>query len=96
MQVGDLVTHKPTGAVGIIVEESGTSVCVVWCSDPLHKDEGEDETIHRGIAKRHFTRSFTVADDVEVKGAEMVDGMLKIALEKIVPEGKRPRTIDIS
>ena len=62
----------------------------------IHKDEGEDETIHRGIAKRHFTRTFTVADDVEVKGAEMVDGMLKIALEKIVPEGKRPRTIDIS
>ena len=52
--------------------------------------------IHRGIAKRHFTRSFTVADDVEVKGAEMVDGMLKIALEKIVPEGKKPRTIDIA
>jgi len=47
MQVGDLVTHKPTGAVGIIVEESGTSVCVVWCSDPLHKDEGEEEWISK-------------------------------------------------
>ena len=62
----------------------------------IHKDEDDTETIHRGIAKRHFTRSFTVADDVEVKGAEMVDGMLKIALEKIVPEGKRPRTISIA
>ena len=62
----------------------------------IHKDEDDTETIHRGIAKRHFTRSFTVADDVEVKGAEMVDGMLKIALEKIVPEGKKPRTIEIS
>ena len=60
------------------------------------QDEDDTETIHRGIAKRHFTRSFTVADDVEVKGAEMVDGMLKIALEKIVPEGKKPRTIDIA
>jgi len=47
MQVGDLVTHNPTGAVGIIVEESGTSVCVVWCSDPLHKDEGEEEWISK-------------------------------------------------
>ena len=47
MQVGDLVTHKPTGAVGIIVEENGTSVCVVWCSDPLHKDEGEEEWISK-------------------------------------------------
>ena len=62
----------------------------------IHKDEDEGETIHRGIAKRHFTRTFTIADDVEVKGAEMADGMLKVALEKIVPEGKKPRTIEIS
>ena len=59
-----------------------------------HKDD--KDTIHRGIAKRHFTRSFTTADDVEVKGAEMKDGMLSIALEKIVPEAKKPRTIDIA
>lgn len=45
MQVGDLVTHKPTEAVGIIVEEGETSVCVVWCVDPLHNDEGEEEWI---------------------------------------------------
>ena len=31
MQVGDLITHNPTGAVGIIIEERGNSVCVVWC-----------------------------------------------------------------
>jgi len=61
-----------------------------------HKDEDDKDTIHRGIAKRHFTRSFTTADDVEVKGAEMADGMLSIALEKILPEGKKPRTIDIA
>ena len=61
-----------------------------------HKDEDDKDTIHRGIAKRHFTRSFTTADDVEVRGAEMKDGMLSIALEKIVPEGKKPRTIEIA
>ena len=61
-----------------------------------HKDEDDKDTIHRGIAKRHFTRTFTTADDVEVRGAEMADGMLSIALEKIVPEAKKPRTIDIS
>lgn len=47
MKVGDLVTHRPTGAVGIIIEESGTSVCVVWNYDPLHKDEGEEEWISK-------------------------------------------------
>jgi len=62
----------------------------------IHKEEEDVDTIHRGIAKRHFTRSFTTADDVEVKGAEMADGMLSIALEKILPEGKKPRTIDIA
>ncbi len=45
MQVGDLITHNPTGAIGIVVEERSGSVCVVWCSDPLHKDEGEEEWI---------------------------------------------------
>ena len=47
MQVGDLVTHRPTGAVGIIIEESGTNVCVVWNYDPLHNDEGEEEWISK-------------------------------------------------
>ena len=41
----------------------------------VHKDEEDKDMLHRGIAKRHFTRSFTTADDVEVKGAEMKDGM---------------------
>ena len=62
----------------------------------VHKDEEDKDMLHRGIAKRHFTRSFTTADDVEGKGAEMKDGMLSIALEKIVPEAKKPRTINIS
>ena len=45
MQVGDLVTHNPTGAVGIVVEERTGSVCVVWCCDPLDCCEGEEEWI---------------------------------------------------
>ncbi|MBR20014.1 MAG: heat-shock protein [Euryarchaeota archaeon] len=56
------------------------------------KDNG---VIHRGISKRMFTKSFTVADDVEVKGAELKDGLLKVSLERIIPESKKPRTIKI-
>lgn len=60
------------------------------------KDKGdEDGTIYKGISKRHFTKSFTIADDVEVKGAELKDGLLKISLERIIPEAKKPRTIEI-
>ena len=59
------------------------------------KDKKEDGVIHKGIAKRMFTKSFTIADDVEVKGAELKDGLLKVSLEKIVPDHKKARTISI-
>ena len=63
------------------------------------KDEKEvednDGVLHKGIAKRNFTKSFTIADDVEVKGAELKDGLLKVSLEKIVPDHKKARTINI-
>ena len=59
------------------------------------KDKDEDGVIHKGIAKRYFSKSFTIADDVEVKVAELKDGLLKVSLERIVPESKKPRTISI-
>ena len=59
------------------------------------KDKDEDGVIHKGIAKRYFSKAFTIADDVEVKGAELKDGLLKVSLERIVPESKKPRTINI-
>jgi molecular chaperone IbpA len=55
----------------------------------------EDGVIHKGIAKRYFSKAFTIADDVEVKGAELKDGLLKVSLERIVPEHKQPRTIEV-
>jgi molecular chaperone IbpA len=59
------------------------------------EDNEENGVIHKGIAKRFFSKSFTIADDVEIKGAELKDGLLKVSLEKIVPESKKARTIDI-
>ena len=60
------------------------------------KDKDEDgDTIYKGISKRYFKRSFTIADDVEVKGAELKDGLLKVSMEKIVPESKKLKTIEI-
>ena len=51
--------------------------------------------MHRGIARRAFSRSFTLSDDVVVKGADLVNGMLTIDLERIVPEEKKSRLIEI-
>ena len=60
------------------------------------KDKDEDgNTIYKGISKRYFKRSFTIADDVEVKGAELKDGLLKVSMEKIVPESKKLKSIEI-
>ena len=62
------------------------------------EDKSKDkdgEVIHKGISKRYFKKSFTISDDVEVKGAELKDGMLRVSMEKIVPEAKKLKTIEI-
>ena len=53
------------------------------------------EIIHKGISQRQFVRSFTIADDVKVNGAELKDGLLTISCEKIVPEQKKKKLIPI-
>ena len=58
------------------------------------KDE-DGNIIHRGISKRMFYKSFTIANDVEVKGAELKDGLLKVSMERIIPEHKKAKLIDI-
>ena len=53
------------------------------------------EYIHKGIAVRKFTKKFTLAEDVIVKDAVLANGMLTISMEKVVPEGKKKRSIKI-
>lgn len=55
----------------------------------------EVQYIHRGIGTRSFTKTLTIADTIEVKGAEFKDGILRIGLENIIPEHKKPRKIEI-
>jgi molecular chaperone IbpA len=55
----------------------------------------EKEYFHRGLAKRAFVRKWTLADDVVVRGASLVDGVLAIKLERIIPEEKKPRKIEV-
>ena len=61
------------------------------------KDTGttDDYTLYKGISQRNFTRKFTLADDIVVKGAELKNGMLTINLERIVPEEKKPQLIEV-
>jgi len=52
--------------------------------------------VHRGIANRSFSRKFTLADDIIVRGAEFQNGLLNITLERVIPDEKKPRIIPIT
>jgi len=57
--------------------------------------ENDEEHLYKGISTRAFERSWTLADDMKVHGAKFENGLLEISLERIIPEEKKPRTIDI-
>ena len=61
-----------------------------------NRDENTEEVLYQGLALRDFTRTFTLNDQIEVENAEMVNGLLKIWLERIIPESKKPKKIEIS
>jgi len=52
--------------------------------------------LHQGISNRSFDRDFTLADNVEVRGAKVENGILSIELESIVPEEKKAKKIEIT
>jgi len=62
------------------------------------EDKGTDTTqyVHRGIARRSFSKSWTLSDDIVVNRAEFNNGLLNISLEKVVSEEKKPRLIPIT
>jgi len=58
-------------------------------------DNSDGEIIHKGISQRQFARSFTIADDVKVNGAQLKDGLLIISCERIIPDHKKKKLIEI-
>ena len=70
-------------------------VLVIKSADLLSQTDPNEGLVHKGIAKRSFTRKFTLADDIEIKDAKLVNGLLLIDLEQIVPEHKKPKTIKV-
>ena len=59
------------------------------------EDESKDFVL-KGLASRAFKRSFTLADDVEISGASLKDGILVVSLERVIPEEDKPVSIKIS
>jgi len=64
-------------------------------NDKTKETDENGNVIHQGIAKRYFKKSFSIADNFEVKNAELKDGLLRVSLERIIPEAQKPRVIDI-
>ena len=61
----------------------------------VKENSEDDSTVYRGISYRKFERKFTMADDIVVNGASLENGMLKLELERVVPEEKKPRLIAV-
>jgi molecular chaperone IbpA len=60
------------------------------------KTDESENFVHKGIANRAFKRSFELADTVEVQSSELTNGMLKVFLENIIPESRKPKKVDIT
>lgn len=59
------------------------------------KNEDQDNFLFRGIASRAFTRTFALNDHIEVRDAELFNGMLRIVLDRLIPEEKKPKKIEV-
>jgi len=81
----------------IEITQEGGNLTIAGRIAPEAETEGEDKPaiLHRGIARRAFTRRFQLADTVKVTGAQMVNGLLHVDLVNEIPEAHKPRQITI-
>lgn len=97
---------KKTGENTYVIEMavagfSKSEIEIELDGDKLHirgnanEEDQADQYIYRGLAARPFTRTFMLNDNVEVKNAAFVNGMLKVILEQIIPEHNKPKRIEI-
>ena len=80
----------------IEIEYSNNLLTVESVKDKDTKEvEENDGILHKGISKRYFKKQFTIAKDVKVNGAELKDGLLKVSMERIIPEAMKLKSITV-
>ena len=79
----------------ITVEVENGILTIESVKDKSDKDEDTLGVLHKGISKRYFKKQFTIAKDVKVNGAELKDGLLKVSMEKIIPEARKLKQITV-
>ena len=65
-------------------------------SGRVNGEQAKREILYRGIAGRAFERRFVLADHLVVEGADLQNGLLHVALKRVVPEALKPRRIEVS
>ena len=84
------------GKNDIEVEVADSTLSIRSTKKPLDEDVSSNEdTVYRGISYRKFERKFTLAEDVVVNEAKLENGMLILELERVVPEAKKPRLVEV-
>ena len=78
--------------ISVLIEDGVLSIEGSSSKSPL----SEGTEVYRGIASRKFKRSFSLGEYIEVKSADLKDGLLTVTLEEIIPEEKKPKVIEIS
>ena len=90
-EISIAVTGFEKSEVNVTLESDTLTVA----GQRVEKSEETTEYLHRGLALRDFERTFTLADHMKVKSAEMKNGILTITIEREIPEEMKPRVIDI-
>lgn len=95
--VGDNKYSVEMALAGFKIEEIEVSVDgdMLVISGATAVAEDAESFVYRGIAARNFTRAFVLHENMRVLSAEMADGILTVALEKVIPEGKAAKKIEI-
>lgn len=83
------------GKQDIEVNVAGDTLTIKGNAQQDTDEDNKTMFFHQGLAMRPFTRVFNLNDNVEVKNAEMINGILKVALEHIIPEHKKPKNIEV-
>lgn len=83
------------GKQDIEINVAGDTLTIKGNASQDTDEEHKAVFFHQGLAMRPFTRVFNLNDNVEVKDAEMINGILKVALEHIIPEHKKPKKVEV-
>jgi molecular chaperone IbpA len=81
--------------IELTLEDNKLKIAGHTTVDSLTQDGIGQQFLHKGISDRPFERTFSLADNVVVNNAQYINGLLKVWLEHIIPEDKKPKKIDI-